>query len=197
MDERDSLFNSLNEKKVKWKGKTATIGELSDRENEAAKVLIWVVNELMHMMEKEIGKNLLLTFNSSNIIYGPDGVIMIGLQPKGSKEMLDEGVEEGNMKGEKNVVGGDSELHRWKAPVLLRGNVKEAIESTHPFTIGLILYEMWTNKQPFQDKDGMSAWMKMCDDMRPNPTLFITQGMIDHLLAACWKKDGEKRENLE
>jgi hypothetical protein len=195
VDERDSLFNTIRRREAAYGKKAMTKVELRKRGEEAKKVLFWAVNGVMNMVEKGIGKKVLVTLNAKDIFYGPEEAIVIGVRPVGVRE---EEASVDALLGQllSNSIAGNTELHRWMAPELLNGAVGEATEATLSFAIGMVLSFMLTYKVPFEDLHGADAGVKILEGVRPDIECLKGTGFHEVILE-CVDGNAPKRPTLE
>ena len=129
-------------------------------------------------------KGILTTLTSSDIFFGADGVMVIGLYPMGSKG------------GQQKMREIKTEMHRFVAPEVVRGEVSEATEGTLSFAIGMILYEMMLFKIPFDHLDGQTAGERLSEGEMPRMGWLDGSG-FEALIRMCLDVDGLKRPSLE
>ncbi len=91
---------------------------MKKRMMEAARVLFWTVNGLMHLLEDEMGSKMVRTFASHNIFYGGEGMIVIGVDGMGWREEMGVSVRGEKMEG--LYVFGDADVIRWEISYLIR-----------------------------------------------------------------------------
>ena len=158
--------------------------EKEKRKMEGGKMLYWIVNALEYLVKKGIALVILLTFSSHDIFFGTEGMIVIGLYALGSK-----GKKSWKEKKE-------TEYHRWMAPEAIKGELKEATESSLSFAVGMISYEVLTFKQPFDDCDGEEAGVRIKKGERPNLDL-LDESPLKSIIEKCLQENPVKRPSFD
>ncbi|KAK2952893.1 hypothetical protein BLNAU_12214 [Blattamonas nauphoetae] len=90
-----------------------------------------------------------------------------------------------------------TEGQRWRAPEASRSNVEKIdIESALVFSLGLVLWEVWTGEVPWKEMDEANAARQNEGGVQPNLKLVLDTS-IRELISRCLSFDPKERPSLQ
>ncbi|KAK2949348.1 hypothetical protein BLNAU_15728 [Blattamonas nauphoetae] len=100
----------------------------------------------------------------------------------------------GRLSGVKN---GTTEGQRWRAPEVSRSNVEKIdVESALVFSLGLVLWEVWTGEVPWKEMDEANACRQNEGGVQSNLKLVLDTS-IRELISRCLSFDPKERPSLQ
>ncbi|KAK2948633.1 hypothetical protein BLNAU_16452 [Blattamonas nauphoetae] len=95
------------------------------------------------------------------------------------------------------VKGGTTEGQRWRAPEASRLTVEKIdVESALVFSLGLVLWEVWTGEVPWKEMDEANACRQNEGGIQPNLKLVLDTS-IRELISKCLSFDPKERPSLQ
>ncbi|KAK2945732.1 hypothetical protein BLNAU_19345 [Blattamonas nauphoetae] len=95
------------------------------------------------------------------------------------------------------VKSGTVEGQRWRAPEASRSNVEKIdVESALVFSLGLVLWEVWTGEVPWKEMDEANAGRQNEGGIQPNLKL-VLDTLIRELISKCLSFDPKERPSLK
>ncbi|KAK2947806.1 hypothetical protein BLNAU_17226 [Blattamonas nauphoetae] len=95
------------------------------------------------------------------------------------------------------VKSGTAEGQRWRAPEVSRSNVEKIdVESALVFSLGLVLWEVWTGEVPWKEMDEANACRQNEGGIQPNLKLVLDPS-IRELISKCLSFDPKDRPSLQ
>lgn len=80
----------------------------------------------------------------------------------------------------------------WMAPEIIMG--RKYTEKADVYAFGIILWEILTRAEPYEDKEAMQIVVEVVNDgLRPTLTPHLVRSPIVPLMRDCWQTDPEKR----
>ncbi|XP_033106330.1 MAP/microtubule affinity-regulating kinase 3-like [Anneissia japonica] len=99
------------------------------------------------------------------------------------------------LKSERNSINVENESWRWSSPEMLR-NPLEVTTQSDTYSLLIVVWEMLTDKLPFEEEDERSKWKIINEDLRPSIPNDL-KGSIVKIFKNGWQKDPIKRPNID
>jgi len=83
----------------------------------------------------------------------------------------------------------------WMSPEVLRG--ESITEKTDVYSFGIVLWEMYTAKDPFDNHDDIEVFIHAICVKQERPPLDDIPPIVANIISDCWKDDAKKRPRFD